>query len=152
MTIKTKPTTSVRKKVLQGETVRVVAKRDSAVTILRTMGVAPGDYAVFLSKLEDGRWAAQIGRAQEFLDAKAEQYRRKMNPVTRRKRLTQHGGKTISIAGECLRLFLEGKTAKEVQALIQDKYNLPEEKVHYAAWYQSYFRRRGDLPRPGASA
>lgn len=148
MATKTKPASPVRKKVLHGETVRVVATRDSAVTILRKMKVAPGDYAVFLSKLEDGRWAAQTGRAQEFLDAKDAQYRKRDNPVKRRRIQTQHTGSTTSIAGECLRLFLEGKTAKEVQAIIQPKYNLPEEKSNYAAWYQSYFRRNGKLVKP----
>lgn len=137
--------------VLQGEGVRVVARRDSAVTILRKLGTPPDMYKDFVSELTDGRWAAQVGRAKDYLeqrkDLAAERNAIKAKNATAS---AKRGERKAPISQTCLTLFREGKHNGEVWEHIKAKYELDDEKRGYPAWYRSYFRRRGDLPAVGS--
>lgn len=43
-------------------------------------------------------------------------------------------------------LILEGKSNEEIWAVIQPKFNMPDNLKYYPSWYRSYFRRKQLLP------
>lgn len=46
----------------------------------------------------------------------------------------------------CLELYLQGKTSYEVWLIIRKRFKLTDEQRTYPSWYQSHYRRQGQLP------
>lgn len=46
----------------------------------------------------------------------------------------------------CLELYLQGKTSLEVWLIVRKKFKLTDDQRTYPSWYQSHYRRAGQLP------
>lgn len=129
-------------KTKQHDAVKFYRRRDSATTLLRKMGVKPSAYNTFISKTEDGRFACQVALAETHLQLLAV-------ADSKPKRKARKNGKRVTISGMCRKLILDGKTNKEIFALLQEKFGeerINEGKQHYPAWYRCELRRKGQLP------
>lgn len=47
--------------------IKTVARRDSATTILRKLGLKPRDYNLFIEETADGKFAVKVGAAEKHL-------------------------------------------------------------------------------------
>lgn len=147
----------------QADAVKIYTRRDSATSVLRKMGIKPRDYDFFIEKMEDGRVACQIARAEMHLESlskpikttkrllkennlTAEGALKEPKPKAAKKKDTKVKQPTIS--GLARQLIIQGKTNKEVMAALVKEFG--EERMagkgHYPTWYRCEVRRRGELP------
>lgn len=148
------------------EATRIVARRDSATTILRKIGVKVRDYDLFITKQTDGQFAVNVKLATKHVQDVAAQtgadtppWEGGAGPVKGTKKVTRpakptkkgavsapraaNGGGTVS--DEIRRLIKAGRTNAEIWAEVQPRFGLADNKRHYPAWYRSELRRRGEL-------
>lgn len=122
---------------------KTVKTRDSAVAMLRKLGVHKDDYKQFITKLEDGRFQVEVTKAKAFVeDAQTEVTKPKgvkIKPV-RPKRVT-----TTSVTEE---LIQAGKSNTEVWAVIKEKFKLSDDKRWYPSWFRSRLKRKGKSASP----
>jgi len=113
----------------QADAVKIYKRRDSATAVLRKMGIKSSDYASFIEKMGDGRFACQIARAEMHL-----------NPQTSTK---------ITISSLCRSMILDGKTNEEILTALREEFGeerIGPEKRSYPCWYRCELRRKGELP------
>lgn len=56
-------------KTTQADAVKFYARRDSATTVLRKMGIHARDYNAFIEVMSDGQFACHIARAEMHLES-----------------------------------------------------------------------------------
>jgi hypothetical protein len=137
---------------------RVLTRRDSCTQALKKLGVPREKYNDYILCLGPGEWQLTTPSGKELekmrtplADAEAvidevQKPKRHLNPVPAPK---PPKPTKMTIAKRCLALFQEGKSNKDVLATIKAEYKLPDDgrHDHYPAWYRSYFRRNGKLPK-----
>lgn len=139
---------------------RVLTRRDSCTQLLKKMGVPREKYNDYILCLGPGEWQVTLpdgkelaklqtplAQAESFIDeVQGDKPKRHLNPVPAAK---PPKPAKMTIAKRCLQLFQEGKSNKEILTLIKAEYKLPDDgrHDHYPAWYRSYFRRNGKLPK-----
>jgi hypothetical protein len=141
-------------KTIQADAVKILARRDSATTILRKLGIQARDYDFFIEKMTDGRFACKIAMAEMHLESL-----KNPKPAVKKldekqvvaKRLLKIGvegkPKSDGISATARALILDGKTNQEVWDVLQAKFNLDHSKRHYPTWYRCEMKRTGLLPR-----
>lgn len=142
------------KTVIQGgDAVKTVARRDSATTILRKLGVKPSDYNLFIMQTADGRYAVAEDKAQEYLQAQLRKVATEEVPQKQLKGRTAKEAATNqikrpSVAGVIRKLILDGMDNKAIHEVMKRDFGHDEDKAHYPAWYRSQMRREGLIERP----
>jgi hypothetical protein len=153
-------------KTIQANAVKILARRDSATTILRKLGIQARDYDFFIEKMTDGRFACKVAMAELHLQslkqpaAKAPAKKQnvvftsgdKDTPKVDGRRFKVAEPKTAApkregISATARALILDGKTNQEVWDVIKEKFNLDNSKRHYPTWYRCEMKRTGRLPQ-----
>lgn len=139
-------------KTTQADAVKFYARRDSATTVLRKMGIHARDYSFFIEVMTDGRFACQVAKAEMHLESlkkpktiMAEAIkagRRAADPVVQDK-----PAKAKGVSAVARELILAGRTNQEVWAVIKEAFNLDDSKKHYPTWYRCEMKRKGLLPK-----
>lgn len=135
------------------EDIKVYARRDSATSALRKLGVKKEDYNLFIRLVEDPfgnsprEYQCNIGEAKKAV------FREKNRPPPRTTK--QRAARTqpkksnhATISSRARELILDGKTNEEVFSALQAEFQLDDEKKYYPSWYRCELRRNGLLP-PG---
>jgi hypothetical protein len=127
-------------KTVNYDTIKVLKRRDSATSVLRKLGIKPCDYNFFIEKMEDGRFACQVGRAEQHLET---QKGLKTKSVR-----TSIDGSKISMTAFCKQEILNGKSNQEIYQMMVEYYgdDITEEKKYYPSWNRCELRRKGLLP------
>lgn len=137
-------------KTKSADAVKIVARRDSATTILRKMGIHSRDYNAFIEVMTDGKFACHVARAEMHLEslkqaaakpAKAEKPATKAAPKAEKQPAKREAARTVSTVAR--ELIVAGKTNPEVWAVIQKEFDLDDSKKSYPAWYRSDCKRKG---------
>lgn len=142
------------KTVIQGgDAVKTVARRDSATTILRKLGIKSSDYNMFIMQTADGRYAVAEDKAQEYLQAQLRKVATEEVPQKQLKGRTAKEAATNqikrpSVAGVIRKLILDGMDNKAIHEVMKRDFGHDEDKAHYPAWYRSQMRREGLIERP----
>lgn len=142
------------KTVIQGgDAVKTVARRDSATTILRKLGIKSSDYNMFIMQTADGRYAVAEDKAKEYLQAQLRKVATEEVPQKQLKGRTAKEAATNqikrpSVAGVIRKLILEGMDNKAIHEVMKRDFGHDEDKAHYPAWYRSQMRREGLIERP----
>ena len=136
-------------KTTQADAVKFYARRDSATTVLRKMGVHARDYNAFIEVMSDGQFACHIARAEMHLESLknpkpvetkvAKAGRRAEDPAVEAK------SKRTGISATARALILAGKTNQEVWAELKQQFDLDDSKKHYPTWYRCEMKRKGQL-------
>lgn len=133
----------MKKIIVGGDAVKVYASRDSATAALRKLGIKSQDYAMFVSKTTDGRYACNLEEAHAWLERKSKDKQKRVE-ITRRVVKAQRGD---SVSAVCKKLILDGKSNDEVWKVIKPQFELGDDKKWYPAWNRSALRRAGLLPK-----
>lgn len=142
------------KTVIQGgDAVKTVARRDSATTILRKLGIKSSDYNMFIMQTADGRYAVAEDKAKEYLQAQLRKVATEEVPQKQLKGRTAKEAATNqikrpSVAGVIRKLILDGMDNKAIHEVMKRDFGHDEDKAHYPAWYRSQMRREGLIERP----
>ncbi len=130
-------------KTTQADAVKFYARRDSATTVLRKMGIPACDYNAFIEVMSDGRFACHIARAEMHLESlkNPKPAETKAAKAARPAAETKRAG----ISQLARALILAGKTNQEVWAIIKEAFDLDDSKKHYPSWYRCELKRKGDL-------
>ncbi len=133
-------------KTTQADAVKFYARRDSATTVLRKMGIHARDYNAFIKVMSDGQFACHIARAEMHLESlknpkPAETKVAKVAKVERPAAETKRTG----ISATARALILAGKTNQEVWAELKQQFDLDDSKKHYPTWYRCEMKRKGQL-------
>jgi hypothetical protein len=156
-------------KTIQADAIKILARRDSATTILRKLGIQARDYDFFIEKMTDGRFACKIAMAEMHLESLKNPKPAVKSPGLRSPRdvfgsamnaAKRHNEENTSktapkadtpkrdgISATARALILDGKTNQEVWDVLQAKFNLDHSKRHYPTWYRCEMKRTGLLPR-----
>lgn len=129
-----------------GDTVKVYASRNSAVNRLRELGVKPADYDHFITLTATGQVACELGRAQFHID----QQRKRAEKARKTTRKTRARAGVTSMAEFVRGLILKGEDNAAVWKKMQRRFELPDDKRWYPAWYRGDMRRKGLLPEARA--
>lgn len=127
------------------DAVKFYARRDSATTVLRKMGIPACDYSAFIEVMSDGRFACHIARAEMHLESL-----KNPKPVETKAAKATHPAaetKRTGISATARALILAGKTNQEVWAELKQQFNLNDSKKHYPTWYRCEMKRKGLLPK-----
>lgn len=137
------------------------ASRDSATQVLKKMGVAKGDYDLFITKDKDGavldlasakrHLADADKRALEALAAKnkekTDEAAAAAAAAPKPERETRPAGeRKPSVASVARELILAGLDNAAVFTKLHEQFGLDDGKKHYPAWYRSDLKRKGLLP------
>lgn len=126
----------------QNAAAKIFARRDSATTVLRKMGIHSRDYNAFIEVMSDGKFACHVARAEMHLESlkqvAAKPAKAKSAPKSEKQPTTK---RTVSTAAR--ELIVAGKTNLEVWAIIQKEFDLDDSKKSYPAWYRSDCKRKG---------
>jgi len=149
---------------------RLVARRDSATTILRKLGINSRDYNLFIRADKDG-FVVDVDLAKKHLAKVAEQMapRAQDNTTPRdpsdESKPTKAGKlpkapkavqkkvkeatrpRDQSLSATIRGLILKGLDNAAIWAQVQPAFNLDDKKRHYPAWYRAQMRRDGQLPK-----
>lgn len=68
-------------------------------------------------------------------------------PVKKTKAAKPATEKKVTCASRAKELILQGKSNKEVFAILQPEFNLPDKHSWYPGWYRHDLRRAGKLPK-----
>jgi hypothetical protein len=153
-------------KTIQADAVKILARRDSATTILRKLGIQARDYNFFIEKMTDGRFACKIAMAEMHLESLKNPKPAVKAPCHSEEKYTTEGMKIQQAVAKAVKaeskadtpkrdgisataraLILDGKTNQEVWDVLQAKFNLDHSKRHYPTWYRCEMKRTGLLPR-----
>lgn len=133
-------------KTTQADAVKILARRDSATTILRKLGIQARDYDFFIEKMTDGRIACQVARAEMHLES-LKNPQPKNKPDAAKDDAAKPAKKREGVSQTARDLILAGKTNEEVWAVLQQTFNLDRSKRHYPTWYRCEMKRKGLLPQ-----
>lgn len=130
-------------KTTQADAVKFYARRDSATTVLRKMGIHARDYNAFIEVMSDGQFACHIARAEMHLESlkNPKPVETKVAKATRPAAETKRTG----ISATARALILAGKTNQEVWAELKQQFDLDDSKKHYPTWYRCEMKRKGQL-------
>lgn len=136
-----------------GDAVKTVARRDSATTLLRKLGIKASDYNLFIQQTTDGRYAVSLDKAAEYLAARLrkvalEEIPQAKNQGRTAKEAASNQIKRPSVAGVIRKYILDGLDNKAIHELLKRDFGHDEDKAHYPAWYRSQMRREGLVERP----
>lgn len=151
--------------------VRTVARRDSATTILRKLGINSRDYNLFIRADKDG-FVVDVDLAKKHLAKVAEQTAPKVNgdvppwspstepaptkagklpkapkPATQKQVKEAKRPREQNLSTTIRSLILKGLDNAAIWAQVQPAFNLDDKKRHYPAWYRGQMRRAGVLPK-----
>lgn len=130
----------------QNAAAKIFARRDSATTVLRKMGIHSRDYNAFIEVMSDGKFACHVARAEMHLEslkqAAAKPAKAKSAPKSAPKAEKQPAAKR-AVSTVARELIVAGKTNLEVWAVIQKEFDLNDSKKSYPAWYRSDCKRKG---------
>lgn len=129
-------------KTIQADAVKILARRDSATTILRKLGIQVRDYDFFIEKMIDGRFACKVAMAEMHLQSLKQPAAKPAKAKTKAAAPKREG-----ISATARALILDGKTNQEVWDALQAKFNLDHSKRHYPTWYRCEMKRTGLLPQ-----
>ena len=136
-------------KTAQADAVKFYARRDSATTVLRKMGIHARDYNAFIEVMSDGQFACHIARAEMHLESlknpKAAEPKAAKVTKTTRTETAEPKSKRTGISATARELILAGKTNQEVWAELKAQFNLDDSKKHYPTWYRCEMKRKGQL-------
>lgn len=147
-------------KTTQADAVKFYARRDSATTVLRKMGIHTRDYNAFIEVMSDGQFACHIARAEMHLESlkntKAVEPKKQNVLFTsgdkdaikadgRRFKVDAPKSKRTGISATARELILAGKTNQEVWAELKQQFDLDDSKKHYPTWYRCEMKRKGQL-------
>lgn len=142
------------KTVIQGgDAIKTYARRDGATAALKKLGIKASDYNMFIFQTTDGRTAAALDKAQEYLQAQLrkvanEEVPQKQNKGRTAKEAATNQIKRPSVAGVIRKLILDGLDNKAIHEVMKRDFGHDEDKAHYPAWYRSQMRREGLIERP----
>lgn len=131
-------------KTIQADAVKILARRDSATTILRKMGIHSRDYNAFIEVMSDGKFACHIARAEMHLESLKNP---KPAATKATKKTAEPKAKKTGISATARELILSGKTNQEVWEVLKQQFNLDDSKKHYPTWYRCEMKRTGLLPK-----
>jgi len=120
---------------------RIAKDQTHATTMLLKLGVNKKYHKKFTHKLADGRYQVNVVEAAVAVETSNPEVAQQ-KPVTIPKRKPR----AASCAGDCLALFLKGKTNQEVWDTVRVRWQLGDDRAHYVSWYRCHFRRIGKLP------
>jgi len=146
------------KTVIQGgDAIKTYARRDGATAALKKLGIKPSDYNLFIFQTTDGRTAATLDKAQEYLQAQLRKVANEEIPQKQLKGRTKKEADTNqikrpSVAGVIRKLILDGLDNKAIHEVMKRDFGHDEDKAHYPAWYRSQMRREGLIERPAKAA
>ena len=131
-------------KTTQADAVKFYARRDSATTVLRKMGIHARDYNAFIEVMSDGQFACHVARAEMHLESlknpKPAETKAAKAPAS-----TETKPKRTGISATARELILAGKTNQEVWAELKQQFDLDDSKKHYPTWYRCEMKRKGQL-------
>lgn len=158
---------------MENSKLRCMARRDSATTMLRKLGVPKDRYDDFIVKGDNGEYFVDVAEAKASLEQKevveepkeeimAEvkaEIKSEVKKVVKaevkkivKKQVTNKPQSKIDIKGEkrtvssvCRSLISMGKTNAEVWELVKAEFKLDDSKKHYPSWYRSEMTRSGKL-------
>jgi len=126
------------------ETIKHYARRDSATTVLRKLGIHSRDYDAFIVVQEDGTFACHVTAAENHLMSLQKlATKAKAKPASKTATKTSREG----ISSFARQMISDGSTNQEVWAALVEKFNLDDSKRHYPTWYRCEMKRTGLLPR-----
>lgn len=136
-----------------GDAVKTVARRDSATTMLRKLGVQASDYNMFIQSTTDGRFAVSLDKAAQYLASKLRKVATEEVPQAKLKGRTAKEAesnqiKKPSVAATIRKLILDGHDNKAIHEVLKRDFGHDEDKAHYPAWYRSQMRREGLIAKP----
>ena len=146
------------KTVIQGgDAIKTYARRDGATAALKKLGIKASDYNMFIFQTTDGRTAAALDKAQEYLQAQLRKVANEEVPQKQLKGRTKKEAdsnqiKRPSVAGVIRKLILDGLDNKAIHEVMKRDFGHDEDKAHYPAWYRSQMRREGLIERPTKAA
>lgn len=143
---------------------KVYTTRDSATSFLRKNGIAKNLYVNFIRKvgdkfeleIDDSLLVKQVSdKVEEKLEPvknveKKPSLRDDLEKSSTKKEVKEEAPKKEALVKETVssvarKLIMEGKTNKEVWAVISEQFNLNDSKKHYPSWYRSDLTRAGKL-------
>lgn len=140
-------------KTVAQDSIKILARRDSATAALRKLGINPRDYGAFITTTEDGKFACHIARAEMHLESlktpktpkvvQVKSGRRGNDPEVEVPVKASREG----ISATARALILDGKTNAEVWEVLQTRFSLDRSKRHYPTWYRCEMKRTGLLPK-----
>jgi hypothetical protein len=145
------PSTKVIARRENDTDLREYARRDSAISVLRKMGIDKANYNLFITSASEGNGVIlNCKAASDSLLKPAEVVkatRAKKVPVRiayeeikpERMKPKPRTGTVSHVTRE---LILAGKTNTEVWEVIKKQFNLEDTKRSYPAWYRSDMKRR----------
>ena len=125
------------------DAVKFYARRDSATTVLRKMGIPACDYNAFIEVMSDGQFACHIARAEMYLESLKNKPAK--TKATKAPASAEAKPKRTGISATARALILAGKTNQEVWAALKQQFNLDDSKKHYPTWYRCELKRKGQL-------
>lgn len=140
------------------DNLKAYAKRDSATSVLRKMGVEKEKYNNFITT--DGKNIyLNLSDAEAYLASKMLKEQesatkkslvndiQKASAVKSENKNTKKSTKVgkESVSSVCQQLILAGKTNAEVWAVIKVQFKLSDDKKYYPNWNRSFLKRTGKL-------
>lgn len=130
-------------KTTQADAVKFYARRDSATTVLRKMGIHARDYNAFIEVMSDGQFACHIARAEMHLESLKNPKPAETKVVKTARPAAET--KRTGISATARALILAGKTNQEVWVELKQQFDLDDSKKHYPTWYRCEMKRKGQL-------
>lgn len=142
-------------KTVQADAIKFYARRDSATTVLRKLGVKPRDYDFFIEKTSDGQFVCQIVKAQLHLKALTEAAKpaeekpafepkavksAKSKPVKSPKPVA--AAKSSGISAMARSMIADGYSNQEIWEKLKSEFKLDDSKKHYPTWYRCEMKRK----------
>jgi len=145
-------------------TTKFYARRDSATSLLRKMGVHTRDYAAFIKNVDGGveldvsaaeAHAAKIkemasGQTLVKKDPPKAKVEKTVEKSTKAGKPAKAAAKTEkavrrTVSSVARELILAGKTNDEVWKALQSEFQLADSKKGYPCWYRADLRKKGLL-------
>lgn len=147
--------------------IRIVARRDSATTILRKLGVNSRDYGLFISAKGKDAFEVYVDAAKKHvanveaqankpakadeptelapLSSAIQQAAKKRLDVDKKPTKARQGSAAGAVSVYMKKLIKEGLTNKEIWEKAKVEFELDDTKRHYPAWYRSAMKRNGEM-------
>jgi hypothetical protein len=137
------------KKIIKGgDAVTTYSSRTNATAPLRKMGIKTSDYDMFVMPTTNGRFAVNLEKAREFLQARLRKVATKEVPQAKNlgrtaKEAASNQVARPTVAGTIRALILKGMDNKAIHEVMKRDFGHDEDKAHYPGWYRSQMRREG---------
>lgn len=139
--------------------VKTYSRRDSAVSVLRKIGIQARDYNLFITKSADGvSFICHFEEAEKHLaDLKSKPSKKSVTnstkPITltpvpikeRRESKERREKDKRTVSSVARTMVLDGCTNSEIWAILKEEFSLDDTKKGYPAWYRADAKRRGLL-------